>query len=63
MSTVSYKTVSEEQGFYSLNEPAIGSAVNLSDKTPKLFQPLTIRNQTFKNRIWVGDSNDNNGHP
>ncbi|KAG8820349.1 hypothetical protein FRB91_000819 [Serendipita sp. 411] len=53
MSTVSYKTVSEEQGFYSLNEPAIGSAVNLSDKTPKLFQPLTIRNQTFKNRIWV----------
>jgi hypothetical protein len=23
------------------------------ENTPKLFQPLTIRNTTFKNRIWV----------
>lgn len=53
MSNVHYKTVPNVEGFYSLNEPAIGSAVHLNDSTPKLFQPLTIRDATFKNRIWV----------
>jgi hypothetical protein len=68
-STVSYKTVPNANAFYSLNEPAIGSAFNLvsvrrrrsidrcnhlqTENPPKLFQPITIRNIEFKNRIWV----------
>ncbi|KZT41418.1 FMN-linked oxidoreductase [Sistotremastrum suecicum HHB10207 ss-3] len=44
--------------YYPLNEPEIGtlypSSVYHQNKTePKLFQPLTIRGVTFKNRIWV----------
>ncbi|KIM33887.1 hypothetical protein M408DRAFT_13613 [Serendipita vermifera MAFF 305830] len=53
MSKGIYKTVPDADFFVSLNEPAIGTALHLKDSTPKLFQPLTIRNTTFKNRIWV----------
>ncbi|KAF8598334.1 NADH:flavin oxidoreductase/NADH oxidase [Ceratobasidium sp. AG-I] len=37
--------------YYPVNDPLIGTP--LSKSIPKLFQPLTIRNTTFKNRIWV----------
>ncbi|CAE6467531.1 unnamed protein product [Rhizoctonia solani] len=44
--------------FYPLNEPRIGTpytkdAYPQNKTIPKLFQPLQIRNMTFKNRIWV----------
>ncbi|KAF8846018.1 NADH:flavin oxidoreductase 2 [Paxillus ammoniavirescens] len=47
------------QGFFPLNEPEIGSAYTNTDiftqntELPLLFQPLAIKNVTFKNRIWV----------
>lgn len=33
--------------------PPSGELLNKKADAPKLFQPLTIRNVTFKNRIWV----------
>ncbi|CAE6504448.1 unnamed protein product [Rhizoctonia solani] len=44
--------------FYPLNEPPIGTAYSndaypQNKAIPKLFQPLQIRNTTFKNRIWA----------
>ncbi|KIP10149.1 hypothetical protein PHLGIDRAFT_28664 [Phlebiopsis gigantea 11061_1 CR5-6] len=56
--------------FYPLNDPAIGSILPTSaypqnTKIPKLFQPLTIRDTTFKNRIWVAPMcqySSDNGH-
>ncbi|CAE6449662.1 unnamed protein product [Rhizoctonia solani] len=44
--------------FYPLNEPSIGipyskDAYPQNKTIPKLFQPLQIRNTTFKNRIWA----------
>ncbi|GJJ08062.1 hypothetical protein Clacol_002269 [Clathrus columnatus] len=56
--------------FYPLNEPAIGSAypkeVSPKNKTiPPLFQPITIRGETFKNRIFVAamcQYSSDNGH-
>ncbi|CUA68386.1 Putative NADPH dehydrogenase C23G7,10c [Rhizoctonia solani] len=46
------------EGYYPLNEPQIGTLCSKDtypqNKTvPKLFQPLQIRNTTFKNRIWA----------
>ncbi|KIJ66308.1 hypothetical protein HYDPIDRAFT_109302 [Hydnomerulius pinastri MD-312] len=47
------------QGYFPLNEPEIGSAYTNTDiftqnkELPLLFQPLTIKGVTFKNRIWV----------
>ncbi|KAG9314036.1 hypothetical protein JVU11DRAFT_4815 [Chiua virens] len=46
-------------GYFPFNEPAIGSAYTNTEtftqnkELPLLFQPITIRNVTFKNRIWV----------
>lgn len=56
--------------FYPLNEPAIGSPysedVSPKNKTiPPLFQSITIRGQTFKNRIFVAamcQYSSDNGH-
>ncbi|KAF8599439.1 FMN-linked oxidoreductase [Ceratobasidium sp. AG-I] len=44
--------------YYPRNDPLIGTPFSKDDYPqnkyiPKLFQPLTIRNTTFKNRIWV----------
>ena len=44
--------------FFPLNEPAIGVRVDTNtqqdkDVAPKLFQPITLRNTVFKNRIFV----------
>ena len=33
--------------------PPSGELLNKKADAPKLFEPLTIRNVTFKNRIWV----------
>jgi 2,4-dienoyl-CoA reductase-like NADH-dependent reductase (Old Yellow Enzyme family) len=46
------------EGYFPLTEPAIGSLLPTgrypqNQNAPKLFQPLTIRNVTYKNRIWV----------
>ncbi|CCO32633.1 hypothetical protein BN14_06696 [Rhizoctonia solani AG-1 IB] len=56
--------------FYPLNEPSIGTPYSKDaypqNKTiPKLFQPLQIRNTTFKNRIWASPMcqySANDGH-
>ncbi|KAF5352340.1 hypothetical protein D9756_006307 [Leucocoprinus leucothites] len=47
------KAVPNADQFYPLNEPAISTVLNTSSGTPKLFEPLTLRGVTFKNRIWV----------
>ncbi|KAJ3574443.1 hypothetical protein NP233_g1769 [Leucocoprinus birnbaumii] len=47
------KGVPNAREFYPLNEPEIGTVLNATSDTPKLFEPLTLRNVTFKNRIWV----------
>ncbi|KAN0100298.1 hypothetical protein V8E55_000282 [Tylopilus felleus] len=53
------KPVPAVDGFFPLNEPDVGLAYTNTDvftknkELPVLFQPLTIRNVTFKNRIWV----------
>ncbi|KAF9245771.1 hypothetical protein BU15DRAFT_85464 [Melanogaster broomeanus] len=53
------KAVPGVHGFFPLNEPEIGSAYTNTDifvqnkELPLLFQPITIKNVTFKNRIWV----------
>ncbi|KZT52821.1 FMN-linked oxidoreductase [Calocera cornea HHB12733] len=44
--------------FYPANDPAIGAAFPATThprnaRLPTLFQPLTVRTTTFKNRIWV----------
>lgn len=44
--------------YYPLNEPEIGSVYSKDEypqnkAVPKLFQPITLRDVTFKNRIWV----------
>ncbi|KAF8871039.1 FMN-linked oxidoreductase [Mucidula mucida] len=40
--------------FFPLNEPPVGTFVpNKDESVPKLFQPLTIRGVTFKNRMFV----------
>ncbi|TFK30879.1 NADH:flavin oxidoreductase/NADH oxidase [Coprinopsis marcescibilis] len=39
--------------FFPLNQPAIGDRLEPKASDPKLFQPLTLRNVTFKNRILV----------
>ncbi|KAG9074385.1 hypothetical protein FRC06_010729, partial [Ceratobasidium sp. 370] len=44
--------------YYPLNEPTIGTPYSIEEypqnkALPKLFQPLTVRDVTFKNRIWV----------
>lgn len=38
---------------YPLPEGVVGSAVELSGKTPKIFQPLKIRNMVLPNRVGV----------
>ncbi|TFY70007.1 hypothetical protein EVJ58_g98 [Rhodofomes roseus] len=53
-----YKAVPGAAQRYPLNEPAIGTAYPESvypqnAQLPLLFQPLTIKGMTFKNRIWV----------
>ncbi|KAH6916961.1 NADH:flavin oxidoreductase/NADH oxidase [Coprinopsis sp. MPI-PUGE-AT-0042] len=50
--------VPEFSQFFPLNEPAIGVPVDVvsqeSESTvPKLFQPITLKDTTFKNRIFV----------
>jgi len=53
------KPVPGAETFYSLNEPAIGSVYRdvevypQNAKVPALFQPLTLKGVTFKNRIFV----------
>ncbi|KAH7930385.1 NADH:flavin oxidoreductase 2 [Leucogyrophana mollusca] len=64
-------------GYFPLNDPEIGSAYTNIARTaaydvfprnatpPVLFQPLTIRGTTFKNRIWVSPMcqySSDNGH-
>ncbi|KAF8595062.1 NADH:flavin oxidoreductase/NADH oxidase [Ceratobasidium sp. AG-I] len=44
--------------YYPLNQPEIGTVLSKEEypqnkAVPKLFQPITIRDVTFKNRIWV----------
>ncbi|KAI0727803.1 hypothetical protein C8Q72DRAFT_886021 [Fomitopsis betulina] len=53
-----YKSVPGADQFYPLNEPVIGTAYPESvypqnSQLPILFQPLTIKGVTFKNRIFV----------
>ncbi|KAF8445571.1 NADH:flavin oxidoreductase 2 [Boletus edulis BED1] len=53
------KPVPAVEGFFPLNEPDVGSAYTNTDvftqnkELPALFQPLTIKDVVFKNRIWV----------
>ncbi|KXN87798.1 Putative NADPH dehydrogenase C23G7.10c [Leucoagaricus sp. SymC.cos] len=47
------KAVPDASQFYTLSKPAIGTVLNTNQETPKLFEPLTLRGVTFKNRIWV----------
>ncbi|KAH8119859.1 FMN-linked oxidoreductase [Phellopilus nigrolimitatus] len=64
------KRVATADQFYPLNEPAIGSAYTdgvypQNKKIPKLFEPITIRDITFKNRIFVSlmcQYSSDNGH-
>ncbi|KAG8696108.1 hypothetical protein FRC09_008728 [Ceratobasidium sp. 395] len=44
--------------YYPLNEPSVGTPYSKEEypqnkAIPKLFQPITVRDVTFKNRIWV----------
>ncbi|KAI0697546.1 FMN-linked oxidoreductase [Cytidiella melzeri] len=56
--------------YYPLNDPAIGTPLPESvypqnAKIPLLFQPLTLRGVTFKNRIWASPMcqySSDNGH-
>jgi len=56
--------------YYPLNVPAIGTALPKAAypqnaNVPKLFEPITIRGVTFKNRIWVSPMcqySSDNGH-
>ncbi|KAF9449706.1 NADH:flavin oxidoreductase/NADH oxidase [Macrolepiota fuliginosa MF-IS2] len=47
------KAVPDAREYYPLNEPAIGVPRTSNAQTPLLFEPLTLREVTFKNRIWV----------
>ncbi|KAF8333962.1 FMN-linked oxidoreductase [Cantharellus anzutake] len=52
------KHVPNANEYYPLSEPAPGTALPAEEypenkNLPKLFQPLTIRGVTFKNRLWV----------
>lgn len=38
---------------YPMAEGVVGSAIDLSEKTPKLFQPLKVKNMVLPNRIGV----------
>ncbi|KAG6334958.1 hypothetical protein ID866_4137 [Astraeus odoratus] len=58
-------------GYFPLNEPAIGTAYTdvdkfpLNKRLPVLFQPITIKDTWFKNRIWVSPMcqySSNDGH-
>lgn len=63
-------SVQEAGQFYPSNEPVIGATYPgpvypQNAKLPKLFQPLTIRGTTFKNRIFVSPMcqySSDNGH-
>ncbi|KAJ3573053.1 hypothetical protein NP233_g2681 [Leucocoprinus birnbaumii] len=57
------KPVPGAREYYPLNEPEIGTFWGQGTDAPLLFKPLTIRDVTFKNRIWVViiDFSDN-GH-
>lgn len=56
--------------YFPLNDPPIGTALPKAAypqnaKVPKLFEPITIRGVTFKNRIWVSPMcqySSDNGH-
>ncbi|KAI0347763.1 FMN-linked oxidoreductase [Trametopsis cervina] len=56
--------------YYPLNDPPIGTPLSKSlypqnAKIPLLFQPLTLRGVTFKNRIWASPMcqySSDNGH-
>ncbi|TFL06076.1 putative NADH:flavin oxidoreductase 1 [Pterulicium gracile] len=53
------------QGYFPVNEPAIGTPLPKEKNAPKLFQPLTLRGMTFKNRIFVAPMcqySSDNGH-
>ncbi|QRV92697.1 NADH:flavin oxidoreductase/NADH oxidase [Ceratobasidium sp. AG-Ba] len=46
------------EDYYPANEPSIGTPLSKDEypqnkNLPKLFEPITIRDVTFKNRIWV----------
>ncbi|GJE85837.1 NADH:flavin oxidoreductase/NADH oxidase [Phanerochaete sordida] len=64
------KPVPGADQYYPLNDPAIGTPLPIkaypqNAKVPLLFQPLTIRGITFKNRIWVSPMcqySSDNGH-
>lgn len=49
----SYKLAKGLPYDYPLPEGVVGSAVELSEKTPKLFHPLKIRNLVLPNRVGV----------
>jgi len=53
--------------YFPLNIPEIGSPIHPEDpeKLPRLFQPLTLKNEVFKNRIFVSPMcqySSDNGH-
>ncbi|KZT41363.1 NADH:flavin oxidoreductase/NADH oxidase [Sistotremastrum suecicum HHB10207 ss-3] len=53
------------QQYFPSNEPEIGTLYSSNKSPPKLFQPITIRSTTFKNRIWVSpmcQCSSDNGH-
>ncbi|EIM80496.1 NADH:flavin oxidoreductase 2 [Stereum hirsutum FP-91666 SS1] len=47
------KAVPGAKEFYPLNEPGVGATLPSSQNIPPLFQPLTIRDVTFHNRVFV----------
>ncbi|EMD41900.1 hypothetical protein CERSUDRAFT_110453 [Gelatoporia subvermispora B] len=69
MSNINRRVPDVDQ-YIPLNDPPIGSAFPAdifpqNTKLPKLFQPITLRGVTFKNRIWVSPMcqySSDNGH-
>ncbi|KAJ3574441.1 hypothetical protein NP233_g1771 [Leucocoprinus birnbaumii] len=47
------KAVPHAREYYPLNEPGISTVLKTTLRKPKLFEPIRLRDVTFKNRIWV----------
>ncbi|KAF5368383.1 hypothetical protein D9758_002285 [Tetrapyrgos nigripes] len=59
------KPVQGADQYYPLNEPPIGTLLKEIENPPLLFTPITIRDVTFKNRIFVAPMcqySSDNGH-